>query len=85
VLTFTIDHNNYITALTTTPQTQVSPEAARFSGARERDRLAKHWSGPRLVEICNALPDQKPVKKSPATDSVAQFDRLAEVRYGSIR
>jgi hypothetical protein len=63
VLTFTIDRNNHITALSSTPQAQVNPEAARFSGARDLDRLAKHWSGPRLVEIWNALPGQKPVKK----------------------
>jgi Protein of unknown function (DUF3489) len=63
VLTFTLDRNNHITALTTTPHAQVNPEAARFSGARDLDRLAKLWSGPRLVEIWNALPGQKPVKK----------------------
>jgi hypothetical protein len=63
VLTFTIDRNNHITALTSTPQAQVNPEAARFRGARDLGRLAKHWSGPRLVEIWNALPGQKPIKK----------------------
>jgi len=63
VLTFTIDRNNHITALPSTPQAQVSLEAARFSGARDLGRLAKRWPGPRLVEIWNALPGQKPVKK----------------------
>jgi hypothetical protein len=63
VLTFTIDRNNHITALTSTPQAQVNPEGARFSGARDLGRLAKHWSGSRLVEIWNALPGQKPIKK----------------------
>jgi Protein of unknown function (DUF3489) len=63
VLTFTIDRNNHITALTSTPQAQVNPEAARFSGVRDLGRLAKRWPGPRLVEIWNALPGQKPVKK----------------------
>ena len=63
MLTFTIDRNNHITALTSTPQAQVNPEATRFSGARDLDRLANHWSGPRLVEIWNALPGQKPIKK----------------------
>jgi len=63
VLTFTIDRSNHITALTSTPQAQVNPEATRFSGARDLGRLAKHWSGPHLVEIWNALPGQKPIKK----------------------
>ena len=63
MLTFTIDRNNHITALRSTPQAQLNPEGARFSGVRDLDRLAKHWSGPRLVEIWNALPGQKPVKK----------------------
>ena len=63
VLTFTIDRNNHITALASTSQPQVNPEAARFSGVKDLGRLAKRWSGPRLVEIWNALPDQKPVKK----------------------
>ena len=63
MLTFTIDRNNHITALTSTPQAQVNPEAARFSGVKDLDRLAKRWPGPRLVEIWNALPGQKPVKK----------------------
>jgi hypothetical protein len=63
VLTFTINRNNHITALTSTSQAQINPEAARFSGARDLGRLAKRWPGPRLVEIWNALPGQKPVKK----------------------
>jgi hypothetical protein len=63
VLTFTIDRNNHITALTSTPQAQLNPEASRFSGVKDLGRLAKRWPGPRLVEIWNALPGQKPVKK----------------------
>ena len=63
MLTFTIDRNYHITALTSTPQAQVNPEAARFSGVRDLGRLAKRWPGPRLVEIWNALPGQKPIKK----------------------
>jgi hypothetical protein len=63
VLTFTIDRNNHITALPFTPEAQVNPEAARFSGVQDLGRLAKGWPGPRLVEIWNALPGQKPVKK----------------------
>jgi Protein of unknown function (DUF3489) len=63
VLTFTIDRNNHITALSSTPQAQVNPEAARFSGVKDLGRLAKRWPGPRLVEIWNALPGQKSVKK----------------------
>jgi hypothetical protein len=63
VLTFTIDRNNHITALPFTPQAQVNPEAARFNGVEDLGRLAKRWPGPRLVEIWNALPGQKPVKK----------------------
>jgi hypothetical protein len=63
VLTFTIDRNNHITALTSTPKAQVNPEAPRFSGVRDLGRLAKRWPGPRLVEIWNALPGHKPVKK----------------------
>ena len=63
MLTFTIDRNNHITALTSTPQAQVNPEAAHFSGVRDLVRLAKRWPGPRLVEIWNGLPGQKPVKK----------------------
>jgi hypothetical protein len=63
VLTFTIDRNNHIRALTSTPQAQVNLEAARFTDARDLDRLAKRWPGSRLVEIWNALPRQKPVKK----------------------
>jgi Protein of unknown function (DUF3489) len=63
VPTFTIDRDNHITALTSTPQAQVNPEAARFSGVKDLGRLAKRWPGPRLVEIWNALPGQKPVKK----------------------
>ena len=65
VLTFTIDCNNHITALGSTPQSQVNREAARFGGAKDRGRLAKRWPGPRLVEIWNALPGQKPIKKFP--------------------
>jgi Protein of unknown function (DUF3489) len=63
VLTFTIDHNNHITALTSTPQAQLNAEVARFSDIRDLGRAAKRWPGPRLVEIWNALPGQKPVKK----------------------
>ena len=63
MLTFTIDRNNHITALTSTPQAQPNPEAARFTGVRDLGRLAKRWPGPRLVEIWNALPGHKPVKK----------------------
>ena len=63
MLTFTIDRNYHITALTSTPQAQVNPEAARFSGVKDLGRLAKRWPGPRLVEMWNALPGQKPVKK----------------------
>ena len=63
MLTFTIDCNNHITALTSTPQAQVSAEAARFSDVKDLGRLAKRWPGPRLVEIWNALPGQRPVKK----------------------
>jgi hypothetical protein len=63
VLTFTIDRNNHITALTSTSQAQLNPEAVRFNGVRDLGRLAKRWPGPRLVEIWNALPDHKPVKK----------------------
>ena len=63
MLTFTIDRNNHITALTSTPQAQINPEAARFSGLQDLGRLVKRWPGPRLVEIWNALPGQKPVKK----------------------
>jgi len=62
VLTFTIDRDNHITALDPN-QAQVDPEAARFSSAGDLDSLAKHWPGPRLVEIWNALPSKKPVKK----------------------
>ena len=61
MLTFTIDRNNHIAVLTA--PNQVNPEAARFSGAGDLRRLAKRWPGPRLVEIWNALPGQKPVKK----------------------
>src|SRR5439155_1794366 len=57
----TIDRNNHI-AVFTSPG-QVNPEAVRFRGAGELCRLAKRWPGPRLVEIWNALPGQKPVKK----------------------
>jgi hypothetical protein len=63
VLTFTIDRNNHITALTSTPQAQVNPEVTRFSDIRDLGRLAKRWPGPRLVEIWNGLPGHKPVKK----------------------
>ena len=63
MLTFTIDRNNHITALPSTEQARVNPEAARFSGVKDLDRLAKRWPGPRLVEIWNALPGQKPVQK----------------------
>lgn len=63
MLTFTIDRNNHITALPSTPQARVNAEAARFSGAKELSRIAKGWPGPRLVEIWNELPGQKPVKK----------------------
>ena len=63
MLTFTIDRHNHITALTSTAQAQVNPQAARFSGARDLGRLTKRWPGPRLVEIWNGLPGQKPVKK----------------------
>jgi hypothetical protein len=62
VLMFTIDCNNHITALGST-QTQVKREAARFRGAKDRGRLAKRCPGPRLVEIWNPLPGQKPIKK----------------------
>ena len=61
MLTFTIDRNNHIAVLTA--PNQVNPEAARFSGVQDLGRLAKGWPGPRLVEIWNALPGQKPVKK----------------------
>ena len=63
MLTFTIDRNNHITALTSTPQAQLNPAVTRFSDIRDLGRLAKRWPGPRLVEIWNALPGQKPVKK----------------------
>jgi hypothetical protein len=53
VLTFTIDRNNRITALNSTPQAQVNPEAARFSGFQDLGRLTKSWPGARLVEIWN--------------------------------
>ena len=61
MLTFTIDRDNHIAVLTSPGQ--VNPEGARFSGAGDLCRLAKRWPGPRLVEIWNALPGQKPVKK----------------------
>jgi hypothetical protein len=63
VLTFTIDRNNHITALGSTPQAQANPEGEHFSGLQGLGRLAKRWPGPGLVEIWNALPGQKPVKK----------------------
>jgi hypothetical protein len=63
VLTFTIDRDNHITALSSTPQAQVKPNAPRFSGVKDLVRLAKRWPGPRLVEIWNRLPGPKPVKK----------------------
>ena len=63
MLTFTIDRNNHITALNSTRQAHADPEAARFSSPGDLDRLATRWPGPRLVEIWNALPGQKPVKK----------------------
>ena len=63
MLTFTIDRNNHITALTSTPQAPVNPEVTRFSDIRDLGRLAKRWPGPRLVEIWNGLPGHEPVKK----------------------
>jgi hypothetical protein len=63
VLTFTIDRNNRITALTPNERAQVNPDSARFHDAKDLDRLAKRWPGSRLVEIWNALPGQKPVNK----------------------
>jgi hypothetical protein len=63
VLTFIINRNNHITALNSTQQSQIDPEAARFSSDGDLKRLAKRWPGSRLVEIWNALPSQKPVKK----------------------
>jgi len=63
VLTFTIDRNNHITALTSNPPVRVNPDAASFSDAKDLGRLVKRWPGPRLVEIWNALPGQKPIKK----------------------
>jgi hypothetical protein len=36
VLTFTIDRNNHITALNSTQQAQVDPEAARFSSVSKQ-------------------------------------------------
>ncbi len=63
MLTFTIDRNNHITALTPTSQAPLNPEATRFNGLQDLGRLAKRWPGPRLVEIWNALPGQKPIKR----------------------
>src|SRR5579862_409312 len=75
VLTFTIDRDNHITALDPN-QAQVDPEAARFSSAGDLDSLAKHWPGPRLVEIWNALPSKKPVKKFTNREvAVSRIDR----------
>jgi Protein of unknown function (DUF3489) len=63
VLTFTIDRNNHITRSSFDPTSSAQPKAVRFSGAKELDRITRRWPGPRLVEIWNALPGQKPVKK----------------------
>jgi len=41
-----ISRNNHFTALTTTPQAQVNPEDARFSGAKDLGRITKRWPGP---------------------------------------
>ena len=56
MLTFTIDRNNHITALTTTPQAQVNPEDARFSGAKELGRITKRWPGPLWCAIIPCRP-----------------------------
>ncbi len=63
VLTFTIDRNNHIKALVPNEQAPVNPASAHFHDAKDLDRLAKRWPGPRLVEIWNAMPGQKPVTK----------------------
>ena len=63
MLTFTIDRNNHITVLPSTPQALVNPETARSSDARNLGHPAKCGPGPRLVEIRNALPSHKPVKR----------------------
>ena len=61
--TFTIDSHNNITAFGSTKEAKDNPQAERFTSPKELGRLAENWPGSRLVEIWNALPGQKPVKK----------------------
>jgi hypothetical protein len=61
--TFTINSENNITVHGSAAEAKSIPEAEQFSSAKELGRLAAHWPGSRLVEVWNALPGQKPVKK----------------------
>ena len=61
--TFTISSDNNITAYSSAAEAKGQPDAEVFSSAKELGSLAGNWPGSRLVEIWNALPGQKPVKK----------------------
>jgi hypothetical protein len=60
---FTIDAHHNITAFGSTKEAKSNPEAERFRSAKQLARLAEKWPASRLVEIWNALPDQKPAHK----------------------
>jgi hypothetical protein len=61
--TFTINTDNTITAFASPKEAKSIPAVECFDSAMELGRLAENWPGRRLVEIWNALPGQKPVRK----------------------
>jgi hypothetical protein len=62
MITFRIDPNPK-TALGLDQEALDKPESERIRRVPEPTRPPKSWPGPRIVEISNTLPGQKPVKK----------------------
>jgi len=61
--TFTIDNDNQIMGYRSAEDAKSNPQAQQFTSAKQLVKLAEKWPAARLVELWNALPGQKPVKK----------------------
>ena len=63
-MTFTIDAENNITVLASTPQVEERPEGTEtFRDPQELAALATKWPGARLVQIWNGLPGVQPIER----------------------
>ncbi|MGI8958537.1 MAG: DUF3489 domain-containing protein [Bryobacteraceae bacterium] len=62
-MTFTIDHDNNITAFASATEAKSSAETERFRSAKDLAKLAANWPAIRLIEIWNSLPGVSPVRK----------------------